>query len=124
MRVPNWLPPIESGAGIAFIGLVARAMKRLRRRTRFGGLEDEKLVTDLVERAVQTQAGVLEDLRRERIDDRQQIERLQGIVEAKNEAINALRERVSALEREVKLLAAEKGRLEARLGLEGEPDAV
>lgn len=104
----KWLPPLESGAGIAAIAAIARFMKRLRHRRRFGKVEDEKLVTELVERAVATQGVVLEDLRKERIDDRAEIARLEGV------SVDQ-RGRIEKLERKVFELSTENGRLKYEL---------
>lgn len=108
MNIDKWLPPLASGGGLAVIGLLGRTFKRWRKRLRFGHIEDERLVTELVKRAVETQADVLEDLRRERVDDRAHIDRLNGVV-------GGLRERVAALESEVGQLTRERD--EARSAL-------
>ena len=104
----KWLPPLESGAGIAAVGLVGGLLKRWRHRARFGRVEDEALVAKLVERAVSMQGEVLEDLRQERIDDRQYIGELRSVVTAQ-------RTRIDKLEHQVAELASERGGLRSEL---------
>lgn len=109
MSLDKWLPPVGSGVGVAAAGVLGGMVKRWRHRARFGQIEDEALVTKLVNRAVETQGAVLEDLRTERLDDRKQIERLTG-------ALAGARSRIDKLERQVGGLSRENGRLTSELG--------
>lgn len=105
-----------SGSGTAIIALAWKAFKA----ARFGKLEDEALATKNAKVAVEAVSDVLDDLRKERIEQRKHISRLElRIVELEMQVSN-LKTSETALKREVDNLTTlasvvrEEGRIERR----------